>query len=344
MTRLRRRLCAIADDRRPLLRPARGHGAGSRRHRSDAPALSGDGRRVAFLTQSAPRGQEAVAAVDLFVTDMSPGVSRKAGTVELTREGTSRDPAASGSIISVALSADGRRAAIVTPRTRFLLPALKLIGDPRAVPGANELYLVDLADGTTERAVRARDSGDAGDAVSAQISLSAGGDRVAFASAAENLYFGDTNQRTDVFVADRQAAAPPPLVGDEPPADPPAEAFEAPPRTDAQAHRVRAAAPEGQDPAGRASPGGRARDGEGARAAAGHRRAPARSRAHAGHRHQAGSKAGRMTIDVQIAARYRSRLRRARALDARAEVILTPTRGTALKREIAVRFSAPKSR
>ena len=59
------------------------------------PALSGDGRRVAFLTQSAPRGQEAVAAVDLFVTDMSPGVSRKAGTVELTREGTTRDPIAS---------------------------------------------------------------------------------------------------------------------------------------------------------------------------------------------------------------------------------------------------------
>jgi Tol biopolymer transport system component len=308
------------------------------------PALSGDGRRVAFLTQSAPRGQEAVAAVDLFITDMSPGVSRKAGTAEITREGTSRDPAASGSIVSVMLSADGSRAAIVTPRTRFLLPALKLVGEPRAVPGANELYLFDLATGTTERAVRAGDGSDAGDAVSAQISLSADGTRVAFASAAENLFYGDTNQRTDVFTVDRQAAPPPPPVAEEPPADPPAEAFEAPPAPTRKLTVYVRRAPKGKirldvraPIAGRVTVKvrGRLPDTDGRLRGAARTLAAATKRA---------TKAGRLTIDVPIASRYRASLRRARALDARAEVVLSPTSGTALKREIAVRFSAPKSR
>ena len=52
-------------------------------------------------------------------------------------------------------------------------------------------------------------------------------------------------------------------------------------------------------------------------------------------------RAGRVTVDVPISARYRTPLRRQRKLDARATVTLTPRSGPALQRELAVRFSAP---
>ena len=305
------------------------------------PALSGDGRRVAFLTQSAPRGEAAVAAVDVFVTDMSPGVSRKAGTIELTREGTSRDPVASGSIVSVALSPDGRWAAIVTARTRFLLGTLRLVGDVRQVPGPPELYLLDLQGRTIERAARARDGGDADDAVSAQVALSADARRIAFASGADNLFFGDANQRSDVFTIDRADGPPPAPPEDEPPADPPSEPFATPP---APARRLKVyvrRAPRGKVRLDVRAPvkgklaiavRGRLPDADG------RERGPARSLATAGKRV---TRTGAVTVDIAIARKYRSALRRQGTLNARAEVTLTPATGTPLARTISVRFAAP---
>src|SRR6202008_718668 len=81
------------------------------------PALSADGRKVAFVTAAPPRPGSAGGMLDVFVTSMAPGVSRKAGTVELTREGTGRDAVDSSPITSVALSPDGRYLALVTERT-----------------------------------------------------------------------------------------------------------------------------------------------------------------------------------------------------------------------------------
>ncbi len=305
------------------------------------PALSGDGRRVAFLTQSAPRGQDAVAAVDLFVTDMSPGVSRKAGTVELTREGTTRDPIASASLVSVALSGNGRWAAIVTARTRFLLPALRLVGDVRGTPGPNELYLIDLDGGTIERAVRARGGGDAGDTVAAQVSLAYDGRRVAFSSSAENLFFGDANQRPDVFTVDRDDGPPSGELDDELPPEPAAEPFDLPPAPSRRLTVFVRRAPQNKvrldvraPVAGRIviKVRGRLPDTDG------RLRGPARTFASASKRV---TRAGRVTIDVPIAKRYRSQLRRQGKLDARADVSLVPRTGTALTRSLAVRFSAP---
>jgi hypothetical protein len=275
---------------------------------------------------------------------MSPGVSRKAGTVELTREGTTRDPIASGSIVSVALSGNGRWAAIVTPRTRFLLPALALVGDVRIAPGPNELYLVDLEGRTIERAIRGRDGGEAGEAVAAQVSLSNDGHRVAFASSAENLFFGDSNQRADVFTIDRSDAAPPPQVDDEVPLEPAAEPFDPPP---AAARRLSAfvrRAPLGKvrldiraPVAGRIviKVRGRLPDGDG------RLRGPARTLASATKRV---SRAGRVTIDLPIVKRYRSQLRRQRKLDGRADITFTPRTGPLLTRNLTVRFSAPKNK
>lgn len=308
------------------------------------PALSADGRRVAFLTQSAPRGAEAVAAVDLFVTDMSPGVSRKAGTIELTREGATRDPVASGPIAGVSLSPDGRWAGVVTPRTRFLAPALRLVGDVRVAPGANELYLADIDGGTIERAVRGRDASDATDGVTSHVSVATGGVRVAFASAAENLFFGDANHRTDVFVVDRSDQPPVPPPVDEPPADAPLEPFEAAPaasrrltvfvrRAPRQRIRLDVRAPV----AGQLSVKvrGRLPDADGRPSGAVRTLGSAKRRV---------KRAGRVIVDVPIATRYRSRLRKAKKLDARATATLTPRTGQPYRRELSVRFVANGSR
>jgi len=179
------------------------------------PAISADGRTVAFLTNSRPRPNVGAGlGLDLYVTDMSPGRSRKDATVELTREGSSSGD--SPPIDSVAISADGRRLALTTARTRFTLPALSQLGEARTVP-EQELYVVDLADRTVERAARSTGGGDIDSAVANDVTLSADGSRVAFTSFAGNLFFGDANRRADAFVVTRQpnppAEPPPPPPG-----------------------------------------------------------------------------------------------------------------------------------
>lgn len=184
------------------------------------PVLSGDGRRVAFLTASAPRGTLASGnGFDLYSTVMSPGVSRKQGTIELTREASGSDPATTSAIQSLAISNDGRFIGLTTLRTRFVLPVLRFVGSARTVAGTRELYVVDLATRTIERAARAPDGSDVSSDIDNGVSLSADATRIAFTSLAGNLFFGDGNSRADAFVVSRRAetgdADPlPPLVED----------------------------------------------------------------------------------------------------------------------------------
>jgi hypothetical protein len=187
---------------------------------SQLPALSGDGYTVAFLTGSGPRPfGSSNPGLDLFLTDMHPGLTRKAATVELTRDTLDVDPATSPPIGSIAISADGRHLAMATVRTRFILPALQFLGEPRAQPIARELYIVDLQQRTLERATRSHLGGDIDSDVQNGLSVSADGGRIAFVSFAGNLFFGDANQRLDAFVATRQ-----PDPGAVPPPDAPADA------------------------------------------------------------------------------------------------------------------------
>jgi hypothetical protein len=182
------------------------------------PALSGDGRRVAFLTGSGPRPLAFTSpGLDLFVTDMTTGVSRKQATAELTRDTVGEDAATSPPISSIALSRDGRYIALTTVRTRFALAALTLLGSPRAVPGPRELYVADLDQRTLDRVTRSTAGGDIDADVLNGVSLSADGGRVAFVSFAANLFFGDANQRADAFVATRTPAPlpQPPTSGPE---------------------------------------------------------------------------------------------------------------------------------
>ena len=180
------------------------------------PALSGDGFDVAFLSGAGPRPLvQSGPGLDLFLTDMRPGVSRKQGTVELTRDLAGGDTETSAPLSSVAISPDGRYLALTSSRTRFSLPALRLVGPPRAVPGPRELYAVDLQARTIERVARSLSGGDIDAGVQDGVTLSAGGGRVAFSSFAGNLFFGDANQRADTFVATRLPSAEeaPPSAG-----------------------------------------------------------------------------------------------------------------------------------
>jgi WD40-like Beta Propeller Repeat len=172
---------------------------------SQLPAMSGDGNTVAFLTGAGPRPiPNTGPGLDLFLTEMTPGSSRKQATVELTRDPPNNDPAASPPLTSLAMSADGHYAAITTVRTKFALPALQLLGTPRAVPGTQELYVVDLQNRTLERVVHSIANGDIDGDVKEGPTITADGSRIAFTSFAGDLFFGDANQRADAFVATRQ--------------------------------------------------------------------------------------------------------------------------------------------
>lgn len=169
---------------------------------SQVPAMSADGRTVLFLTGAGPRpNANTGTGLDLYLTDMSPGLSRKQATVELTRDPANFDPSTSSPLTSVAISSNGRFAAVTTVRNQFQLPVLQPIGQPRTNPNAQELYAIDLQARTIERVTRSYGGGEIEADVQPGVTLSADGSRLAFSSFAGNLFFGDANQRADAFVA-----------------------------------------------------------------------------------------------------------------------------------------------
>jgi Tol biopolymer transport system component len=172
---------------------------------SQLPALSGDGYTVAFLTGEGPRPNPNTGpGLDLYVTDMTPGLTRKATTVELTRETVGNQTDTGPPLSSISMSAGGRYLVATTVRTRFALPALQLLGEPRSVPGPRELYVVDLQRRTLERVTHSLSGGDINASVLDGPTISADGERIAFSSFASNLFFGDANQRSDAFVSTLQ--------------------------------------------------------------------------------------------------------------------------------------------
>jgi Tol biopolymer transport system component len=154
---------------------------------SDRPALSADGRAVAFVSLAAnlvPRDTNGWA--DVFVRD------RRRGRTELASvsSGGVRGDWPSG---NPSLSADGRFVAFGSFATTLVS------GDTN---GTSDVFVRDREAGTTER-VSVSSRGAQGGGYSDWPSLSADGRFVAFASDARNLVPGDTNGRQDVFVRDR---------------------------------------------------------------------------------------------------------------------------------------------
>lgn len=307
---------------------------------SQVPAISGDGRRVAYLTNSPPRGTTSGGiAADLFVTDVVAGTGRKSTTVEVTRDVGSAT-ASSAPLDGLAMSTDGRWVAVTTLRTQHLLPTLRTVGPMRAQATSRDVQLFDLAAGTVERASIGAGGADTDGPSAAQPAISADGRRVAFLSAATNLFYGDGNDRQDAFVVDRldapPADPPPPPTPDEP--LPPAVSVEVEPppptRLVVRAAKGRSAAvvvtvtlPE--PGTGTATARGRLRNADGKRVGSTRTLASARIRA---------TKAARLKVRLTVPKRLRSRLRQAGRLTASTQVQFTGRSGKDYAGRVTVEF------
>ena len=155
---------------------------------SDSPALSADGRLVAFLSWASNLVPgDANGWPDVFVWDRQTGVTERVsvgpGGVESKAE--SRSPA---------LSADGRFVAFASDATNLVPSDTNLDSD---------VFVRDRQTGVTRR-VSLGPGGVQSNGFSFGPALSPGGRFVAFESNANNLVPGDTNDTWDVFIRDRR--------------------------------------------------------------------------------------------------------------------------------------------
>ncbi|MDQ3724234.1 MAG: hypothetical protein M3376_14485 [Actinomycetota bacterium] len=159
---------------------------------STQPALSADARRVAFTSAATNLTalKDANGSVrDVFVYDQSNGA------VQLVSMGLGGEPADASSGQPV-LDADGSHLAFASRATNLVAGDGNRFADVFAL----------LPDGSLVRASVGQD-GDEANGASAEPDLSADGRLLVFASRADNLVPGDTNNGDDVFVRDPETGA-----------------------------------------------------------------------------------------------------------------------------------------
>ena len=155
---------------------------------SSAPAISSDGRYVAFQSLAPFVSNDVNGRTDIFVRDRTAGTTTRASV-------SSTGGQVDSNSVTPSISADGRYVAFASFATNLVT------GD------TNEdwdVFVKDRQTGQTTR-VSVDSSGAQGDAASAGPSISADGRFVAFWSRATNLVPGDTNGAVDVFVRDLAA-------------------------------------------------------------------------------------------------------------------------------------------
>ena len=150
------------------------------------PAISADGRFIAFESNATTLAGGTNAVSQIFVHDRATGTTIRASSAPggAQGNGSSHDPS---------ISADGRFVAFGTFSTN-LAP-----GDSN---NANDIYVHDRQSGTATR-VNLGPGGVQGIANSFAPAISGDGRWVAFESQANNLVAGDTNGAVDVFLHDR---------------------------------------------------------------------------------------------------------------------------------------------
>jgi TolB protein len=151
---------------------------------SDAPAISADGRFVAFTSEAALVPGDTNGMADVFVRDLRTRTMRR---VNVSTTGAQADALT----VSPTMSADGRFVA-------FTSEAALVPGDTN---GMADVFLRDLRTGTTVRVSLAADGGQAAGGSYGPM-IGADGRHVVFSSDAANLVPGDTNGVTDVFLRD----------------------------------------------------------------------------------------------------------------------------------------------
>ena len=158
---------------------------------SEEPAISGDGRYVAFqsIAQNLVAGDTNVVA-DVFVRDRQSGTTERVSVASSGTQGNSDSTAP-------AISADGRYVAFLSLATNIVA------GDTN---GVSDVFVHDRLTGVTQRVSVATD-GAQGNQDSLRVAISGDGNYVAFESLASNLVANDGDFKQDVFVHERQTGA-----------------------------------------------------------------------------------------------------------------------------------------
>jgi Tol biopolymer transport system component len=159
----------------------------------DAPAISGDGRFVAFHSDGAGLvPNDTSTNSDVFVRDRALGTTERV-SVGADGETPIGNGTEFGNSLDPDISADGRFVAFMSTG-RNLIAGREIF--------ETHVYVRDRLAGTTE-VVSERPDGQSTNGPAAQPSLSADGRYVAFTSSSEGLVPGDDNLGFDVFVRDR---------------------------------------------------------------------------------------------------------------------------------------------
>jgi uncharacterized repeat protein (TIGR01451 family) len=162
----------------------------------DVPAISADGRFVAFstFTSLVPEDTRAF-SLDIYLRD------RLNSTTELISV-SSDEVQGDGRSESPSISTDGRFVAFQSDSANFASP-----DEPSGGFFPDEdIFVRDRQAGTTVR-VSESSAGDEGNARSLGVDISADGMVTSFSSDASNLVENDTNFVTDIFVHDERSAA-----------------------------------------------------------------------------------------------------------------------------------------
>jgi Tol biopolymer transport system component len=157
---------------------------------SHAPAVSTDGRFVAFLSEAdnllgGDPSADPNGVADVFLVDTTLGTIRS-----VSDDAATGDPA-DGPALGVDISGDGRWVAFSSAATNLV---------PGDLNDASDVFLYDALNDSLQLVSRKGVAGAQGNRGSNTPSISKDGTRVAFTSAATNLVANDTNNRTDVFV------------------------------------------------------------------------------------------------------------------------------------------------
>ncbi len=169
---------------------------------SEAPAISSDGRYVAFYSQAKNLVMQQTAG-NVFVRDTcvgAAGCTPKTVAVDVAPDGSAPNGKTGR---QVAISADGRFVG-------FISRATNLVSGGAAAPGYWELYVRDLCTGINApsgcvpgtKMISVGDDGAAANAPSASPSISGDGRYIAFVSAATNLAAGALSSGPQVYIRD----------------------------------------------------------------------------------------------------------------------------------------------